>query len=268
MFTTDIPTLRSPTTPFIAIMTIIPTPSYLNFFQTMFTTDIPTLRYPTTPFIAIMTIIPTPSYLNVLHGYGGRAEYPWAWLLHAWHGWHTSWCPQRDQHGSAQQPKWHFAFYCCIGYVIQIKNEHYVRVKTSYLLQSHHSCWLKTKILPEFLGNLTHKTTKGSLLEEQVGWLLVPTDLTKGNGSWTITMGLLDTSGGRDSLTSGLGGEILTGGFASGGLTGGLFGASHGERCNDWAVSVRRSVVACVCCVAVCCVWTVRLAAVQSVFSW
>jgi len=46
-------------------------------------------------------------------------------------------------------------------------------------------------------------------------------------------MGLLDTSGGRDSLTSGLGGERLTGGFASGGLAGSLFGASHGERCND-----------------------------------
>ena len=108
-----------------------------------------------------------------------------------------------------------------------------MRVKTSYLLQSHHSCGLKTTIRLEVLGNLTHKTTEGSLLEEQVGGLLVPTDLTKGDGSWTITMGLLDTSGGRGAITSCLGGKRLTRVFASGGLTGGLFGASHGERCND-----------------------------------
>ena len=108
-----------------------------------------------------------------------------------------------------------------------------MRVKTSYLLQSQHSCCLITKILLEVIGNLTHKTTKGCLADEEVGGLLVPTDLTKGNGSWTITMGLLDTSGGRGSITSGLGGERLAGGFASGGLAGSLFGASHGERCND-----------------------------------
>ena len=33
-----------------------------------------------------------------------------------------------------------------------------------------------------------------------------------------ITMGLLDTTGRRSSFTSGLGGELLTGGFASGRL--------------------------------------------------
>ena len=110
-----------------------------------------------------------------------------------------------------------------------------MRVKTSYLLQSQHSCCLITKILPEVIGNLTHKTTKGCLADQKFGGLLVPTDLTKGDGSWTITMGLLDTSGGGARLTSYLGGELLTVRriFASGGLTGGLFGASHGERCND-----------------------------------
>ena len=68
-----------------------------------------------------------------------------------------------------------------------------MRVKTSYLLQSQHSCCLITKILLEVLGNLTHKTTKGCLADQKFGGLLVPTDLTKGNGSWTITMGLLLT---------------------------------------------------------------------------
>ena len=40
-------------------------------------------------------------------------------------------------------------------------------------------------------------------------------------------MGLLDTSGGGGGLTSGLGGELLTGSLSSGRLTGGLLGTSH-----------------------------------------
>jgi len=31
------------------------------------------------------------------HGYDGPTECPWAWWLHAWHGSHTSLCPQKDQ---------------------------------------------------------------------------------------------------------------------------------------------------------------------------
>ena len=62
---------------------------------------------------------------------------------------------------------------------------------------------------------------------------MVTTDLMESDSSGAVTVGLLDTSSGGGGLTSGLGGEILTGGFASGGLAGSLFGASHGERCND-----------------------------------
>lgn len=34
----------------------------------------------------------------------GQAEYPSALWSHAWHGWHTSWCPQTDPQGRPQQP--------------------------------------------------------------------------------------------------------------------------------------------------------------------
>ena len=40
-------------------------------------------------------------------------------------------------------------------------------------------------------------------------------------------MGLLDATGGGGGLASRLGGELLAGGLASGGLTGGLLGTSH-----------------------------------------
>ena len=99
------------------------------------------------------------------------------------------------------------------------------------LLKSKDGRSLETKITLEILGNLTHKTLEGKLADEEVGGLLVPTDLTKGDGSWTVTVGLLDTSGGGGRLTSCLGGELLTGGFASGGLTGGLLGTSNFDSC-------------------------------------
>ena len=56
---------------------------------------------------------------------------------------------------------------------------------------------------------------------------MVATDLTESDGSWSVTVGLLDASGGGGGLASGLGGELLAGGLASGGLAGGLLGTSH-----------------------------------------
>ena len=53
---------------------------------------------------------------------------------------------------------------------------------------------------------------------------MVPTDLAEGNGSGALTVGLLDASGGRGGLASGLGGKLLAGSFASGGFACDLLG--------------------------------------------
>ena len=42
-----------------------------------------------------------------------------------------------------------------------------------------------------------------------------------------VAVRLLDTTGRRGGLASGLGGELLAGSLATGGLTGGLLGAGH-----------------------------------------
>ena len=41
----------------------------------------------------------------------------------------------------------------------------------------------------EILGNLTYQMLKGELADEKIGGLLVPTDLTKGNSSRSVTVG-------------------------------------------------------------------------------
>ena len=86
---------------------------------------------------------------------------------------------------------------------------------------------LESKIGLEILGDLTDKTLEGQLADEKVGGLLVPSDLTKGDGSGSVTVGLLDSSGGGGRLTSCLGGELLSGSLSSGGLAGGLLGTGH-----------------------------------------
>jgi hypothetical protein len=101
------------------------------------------------------------------------------------------------------------------------------KVSLGGLLKGKDGRSLETQVTLEILGDLTDKTLEGKLADEQVGGLLVTTDLTESDGSGAVTVGLLDTSGGGGGLTSGLGGELLTGSLSSGRLTGGLLGTSH-----------------------------------------
>ena len=65
---------------------------------------------------------------------------------------------------------------------------------------------LETQITLEILGDLTNQTLEGKLSDEEVCALLVSTNLTKGDGSGSVSVGLFDSSGGRGRLTGSLGG--------------------------------------------------------------
>ena len=95
------------------------------------------------------------------------------------------------------------------------------------LLKGHDGGALEAEISLEVLSDLTDKTLEGQLADEELGGFLVTTDLTESDGSRPVTMGLLDSSGGRGALTSGLGGQLLTGSLSSGRFTGGLLGTCH-----------------------------------------
>jgi len=95
------------------------------------------------------------------------------------------------------------------------------------LLESTDGRGLEAEIGLELLGNLTNETLEGELADQELGRLLVATDLTESDGTGLIAMGLLDTSGRRGLLASGLGGELLAGSLATSGLAGSLLGTSH-----------------------------------------
>ena len=94
-------------------------------------------------------------------------------------------------------------------------------------LESSDGSALETEIGLEVLSDLTNETLEGQLADQKLRRLLVTTDLTEGNGTGTITMGLLDSTSGWSGLPGGLGGQLLPRGLASGGLTSGLLGTSH-----------------------------------------
>ena len=81
----------------------------------------------------------------------------------------------------------------------------------------------------EVLGDLADQALEGQLADEQLGGLLVLADLTQGHGAGPVAVGLLHAAGGRGRLAGGLGGQLLAGRLATGGLAGGLLGAGHGD---------------------------------------
>jgi len=98
------------------------------------------------------------------------------------------------------------------------------------LLEGADGSALETQVGLEVLSNLSDQTLEGQLPDEKLSGLLVPSDLTKGDGTGPVSVGLLHAAGGRGGLTGGLGGQLLTGSLSSGGFTRGLLGTSHVSR--------------------------------------
>ena len=86
---------------------------------------------------------------------------------------------------------------------------------------------LETEIGLEVLGDLADEALEGELADKKLGGLLVSADLTKSDGTGSVAVRLLDTTGGGGALAGSLGGELLSGGLASSGLSCGLLSTGH-----------------------------------------
>ena len=103
------------------------------------------------------------------------------------------------------------------------------QVSFGSLLESHDGRALEAQVSLEVLGDFTHQTLEGEFSDEELGALLVTTDLTESDGSGPVSVRLLHPTGGWGALASSLGGQLFSGGFASGRFTSGLLGTSHSE---------------------------------------
>ena len=70
-------------------------------------------------------------------------------------------------------------------------------VSLNRLLESADGRRLEAEVRLEVLGDLTNQTLEGELADEELGRLLVATDLTESDGTGLVAVRLLDTSGRR-----------------------------------------------------------------------
>jgi len=103
------------------------------------------------------------------------------------------------------------------------------KVGLNGLLESTDGRRLEAKIRLEVLGDFTNQSLERKLADQELGRLLVTTDLTKSDGTRLISVGLLDTTGRWGGFAGSLVGELLTRSLSSRRLTGGLLGTSHSE---------------------------------------
>ena len=89
------------------------------------------------------------------------------------------------------------------------------KVSLTGFLEGHDSRALEAEVSLEVLGNLTDKALEGQLADEELSRLLVSPDLTEGNSSWPVPVGLLDSTGGRGRLSCSLGSKLLPWGLAT-----------------------------------------------------
>ena len=77
-------------------------------------------------------------------------------------------------------------------------------VSLAGLLESHDSRGLEPEVSLEILSNFSDESLEGQLSDEKLGRFLVTSDLSKSNGSWSVSVRLLDASGGWSRLASSL----------------------------------------------------------------
>ena len=101
------------------------------------------------------------------------------------------------------------------------------KVSLTSLLEGHDGRALESEIGLEVLSNFTNKTLERQLADEELSALLVSSDFSQGDCSWSVTMWFLDTSSGRGALTSSLGGQLFSWCLTTSGFTSGLLGSCH-----------------------------------------
>ena len=94
-------------------------------------------------------------------------------------------------------------------------------------MQSGDSGRLESQVGLEVLGDLTDQTLEGKLSDQELSRFLVSSDLSKSDGSWSVTMRFLDSSSSWGALSGGLGCQLFSWSLSSSRFTGSLLGSCH-----------------------------------------
>ena len=86
---------------------------------------------------------------------------------------------------------------------------------------------LESQVSLEVLGDFTDKTLEWQLSDQKLSGFLVSSDLTKSDGTRSVSVRLLDTTSGWGRLSGSLGSQLLSWSLTSSGLTCGLLSTGH-----------------------------------------
>jgi hypothetical protein len=92
-------------------------------------------------------------------------------------------------------------------------------VSLNGLLKSTDGRRLESEVGLEVLCDFTNQTLERKLSDEELSRLLVTTDFTESDGSWLVSVWLLDTSGRRCRFAGSLRSKLLTRSLSSSGFT-------------------------------------------------
>ena len=81
-------------------------------------------------------------------------------------------------------------------------------------LKSKNGRSLESQVSLELLGDFTDKSLEWELADQELSGLLVSSDLSESDGTWSVSVRLLDTPRRWGGLAGSLGGELLTRGPA------------------------------------------------------
>ena len=100
-------------------------------------------------------------------------------------------------------------------------------IRFARLLQRHHGRALESQVRLEVLCDFAHQSLEGQLSDEQLGALLVASDLAQSHRAGPVAMRLLHAAGGRRALAGRLRRQLLARRLAAGRLASRLLRASH-----------------------------------------
>ena len=87
---------------------------------------------------------------------------------------------------------------------------------------------LESDISLAVVGDVLDDSLERKLSDQKIGGLLVLSDLSESDGTWSVSVWLLDTSGNWGALSGGLAGDVLSWSLNSGGaLSSGSLCSGH-----------------------------------------
>ncbi len=95
------------------------------------------------------------------------------------------------------------------------------------LLQGKDSRSLESEVSLKILGNLANEALEWEFANEELCALLIASDFTKSHSSGAISVGLLDTTSSRGTLSGSFGRQLFSWGLATSALACSLLGTSH-----------------------------------------